>query len=104
MSSKKEIVDNYRKNKKINKAKIKNDRFNRERSIMDENNSLPSGMFDKNLSVDDLLLDKDRLKRNKSINNIDEENNSEEEQKDIIVDDEFTDDYFEPVVYNPTKK
>lgn len=102
MSSKKEIVDNYRKNKKISKAKIKNDRSKREINMMDENNSLPSGMFDKSLSIDDLVLDKDRLQKNKSI--IDEENNSEEEQKDIIVDDEFTDDYFEPVVYNPTKK
>ena len=114
MSSKKEIVNEYRKSKKMNQLKMKDKRMNRHVDFNDDNilNTLPSGVFEKKVSFSKEILEdnkfinelpeKDLLQTNK----IEEKNNIllEEDNEDDEDQEKFTEDYFEPVVYNPTKK
>lgn len=110
MSSKKEIVNEYRKSKKMNQLKMKDKRMNRHVDFNDDNilNTLPSGVFEKKVS-----FSKEILEDNQFISELPEkdllQNNKIEEKNNILLEEEedqekFTEDYFEPVVYNPTKK
>lgn len=109
MSSKKEIVNEYRKSKKMNQLKMKDKRMNRHIDFNDDNilNTLPSGVFEKKVS-----FSKEILEDNQFISELPEkdllQNNKIEEKNNILLEEEdqekFTENYFEPVVYNPTKK
>ncbi len=92
--SKKQIVNDYRKSKKINKSKIRDGKRVKEFLLDDSSilNSLPCGAFDKKLSKNNNLDKKEELieeyeEKSDIINN--EYKNEDEEEYE-----EFNDDYF----------
>ena len=105
MSRRKEISknDEYRKNKKINKSKIRDGQRSKNFLLHEDSilNTLPSGDFDKvknkesyeNHSIKDTINNINTIKD--SIHNEDTEDNI----YTVNDDDEFDDSYFEPIVY-----
>ena len=106
MSTKKDNTKNneFRRNKKINKAKIrdgqKNKNFlNNEDSIL---NTLPSGAFDRKIINENNIIDKEDNEIEKFENNNIDKNNNMNKKNDIIIEEEyeeFDESYFKPQVY-----
>ena len=101
MSRRKEISknDEYRKNKKINKSKIRDGQNNKNFLLHEDSilNTLPSGDFDK-------IKNKENYEDHNMKDTVDTVDTVDtiKDNVDIInndIDDEFDDSYFEPIVY-----
>lgn len=95
MSDKNKVSTEYRKNKKINKSKIRDEQSKKNRFLNHDDsyiNELPSGMFEKKKSINNIenvieTIKEDSLKIENSLKTEESEKCDEYEQ--------FTDDYFE---------